>query len=120
MIIVRDLNLHQVGALFHHVRGRRQVRELNFRSIGPFGRYIALEPYNLDELEGIFFQDARVDRSEIEKYCRGDYHTTLNVGRLQVQFTQWPDLGSSRRGRLTPDGFVEPFFEHVMANEGGY
>lgn len=28
--------------------------------------------------------------------------------------------GSRRRGRLTPEGRIAPFFEHVTANEGGY
>ncbi len=29
-------------------------------------------------------------------------------------------LGSTRRGRLTRDLLIAPFFEHVAANEGGY
>ena len=31
-----------------------------------------------------------------------------------------PFAGQTRRGRLTPDFKVAPFFEHVVANEGGY
>jgi len=120
MILVRDLNTPQIGALYHHVKGRRQIRELNFRSVGPMGRYIDREPYSLDELEALFFEHTGLSRDQVDKYHRHDYHSTFTVGRLQIQFTQWPDLGSHRRGRLTPDGYLEPFFEHVMANEGGY
>jgi hypothetical protein len=38
----------------------------------------------------------------------------------RVQLTQWPDLGSVQRGRITPDGTIEPCFEHLIANQGGY
>ena len=34
--------------------------------------------------------------------------------------TEWPDLGSTRRGRLTPEGLIAPFMEHIIANDGGY
>jgi len=120
MILVRDLNAPQIGALYHHVRGMRPVRELNLRSVGPMGRYIDLEPYSLDELEALCFAHTGATRAEATKYHRRDYHTTFNLDRLQIQLTQWPDLGSLKRGRLAPDGMIEPFFEHVMANEGGY
>ena len=120
MILVRDLNAPQIGVLYHHVKNRRAVRELNLRSVGPMGRYIDLAPYALDELEALCFEHTGATREQATKYHRRDYHTTFNLGRLQIQLTQWPDLGSLKRGRLTPDGTIEPFFEHVMANEGGY
>ena len=41
-------------------------------------------------------------------------------GRVHVQMTEWPDLGSTRRGRLTPEGLIAPFMEHIIANDGGY
>jgi hypothetical protein len=51
---------------------------------------------------------------------QGESYVDIMVGRLKLQLTQWPDLGSRRRGRLSPDGTVQPSFEHIMANQGGY
>ena len=31
-----------------------------------------------------------------------------------------PFTGQTRRGRMTPDFKIAPFFEHVVANEGEY
>ncbi|MCB1018678.1 MAG: hypothetical protein KDC27_02065, partial [Acidobacteria bacterium] len=47
-------------------------------------------------------------------------HEQFRLGRLLVQLTEWPELGNLSRGRLSPDGTVQPHFEHVLANEGGY
>jgi hypothetical protein len=48
--------------------------------------------------------------------ARGD----LAIAGKRIDLKQWPELGSSSRGRFTPDGFVEPCFEHLIANQGGY
>ena len=50
----------------------------------------------------------------------GETYCDLRVGRLNIQLTQWPDLQNKYRGRLAPDGTIQPFFEHMMANECGY
>ena len=44
-----------------------------------------------------------------------------------IKLTNWQsdadgfvDRDSKRRGRITPDFMVAPFFEHVKSNEGWY
>lgn len=46
---------------------------------------------------------------------------------LWFKLTNWQsdaqgqvDVGSDRRGRVTEDFRIAPFFEHVKENEGGY
>jgi hypothetical protein len=47
-------------------------------------------------------------------------YVDFSVDGMNIQLTDWPDLGNRYRGRLTPEGRVEAMFEHSMANEGGY
>ena len=44
----------------------------------------------------------------------------LVIAGKRIDLKQWPELGSASRGRMTPDGFIEPCFEHLIANQGGY
>ena len=122
MILVRGVNEDQPGALLRHVAGRREVRELHLRSVGPIGRYIDLEPLTLADLVRVFCACSGATPASIERHRRDgkSYIDFTHGAGLRVQLTQWPDLGSSSRGRLAPDGTIQPFFEHVMANEGGY
>lgn len=120
MIVVRDVNERAVRALLKAALATRNVRELHLRSIAPIGRYMSSTPYKLDELFDIFAAAARVPASKLDVQVRSLSSRDLRFGRLRVQLTEWPDLGSSTRGRLTPDGRVARFFEHVIENEGGY
>jgi hypothetical protein len=44
----------------------------------------------------------------------------FQLDRLNVRLTQWPDLGSPDQGWLALDGTLQPFFEHMLVNDGGY
>ena len=120
MIIVRDVNEHAVADMLKAVRTARNVRELHLRSIGAFGRYMSNRPLKLNELLDIFATACGVHTSAMDLHERTASSQDIRFGRLRVQLTEWPDLGSKQRGRLTPDGMVAPFFEHVIENEGGY
>ena len=82
-------------------------------------------PAKLDQMMAAFCDAAGVTPDDIELQTHTGITRQSNAqefffGRVHVQMTEWPDLGSSRRGRLTPEGLIAPFMEHVIANDGGY
>jgi cyclic pyranopterin phosphate synthase len=120
VILVRGVNESVPAVLFEKLRGRRGRYALHLRSVGSFGRYISdTRPYSLNEMRELasaVFGAEAVSQAE----AKGPSSLDFVADGVQVQLTEWPDLGSRTRGRLTPEGCIEPFFEHVMANEGGY
>jgi molybdenum cofactor biosynthesis enzyme MoaA len=120
MIIVRGVNEHEVKPVLEAVQGSRNVREFHLRSIGAMGRYMTNPPLTLDELLDVFAAAAGVDPGSIDRRERTASAHDFTFGRQRVQLTSWPDLGSETRGRLTPEGLIAPFMEHVIANDGGY
>ncbi|HYE71846.1 MAG TPA: radical SAM protein, partial [Blastocatellia bacterium] len=120
MIIVRGINEHAVAEMLKVAGQARNVRELKFRSVGEIGRSMKTIPLLLDEMLEIFAQAANVSTDQINIIEKSASSYDFIFGRFHVQLTQWPDLGSMERGRLTPEGQLAPFFEHVMANDGGY
>lgn len=120
MILVRGVNEREVGRVVRYIRSRRTVRELHFRSIGAMGRHMDNAPFTLEEMMTIFCAGAGLDSSQIDEHERTATSHDFRSGRLRVQLTVWPDLNNGRRGRLTPEGTIAPFMEHVIANDGGY
>lgn len=120
LIVVRGLNERAVAELLAASASARNVRELHLRSVGPIGRYMKQAPLMLDELLDVFCEAAGTPASGLSRQVRTASSLDLGFGRLRVQLTQWPDLGSKTRGRLTPEGMVAAAFEHSIANEGGY
>lgn len=120
MIVARGVNEHEVERVLRAVERSRNVREFHLRAIGAMGRYMNLVPLALDELLQVFSRAAGVDPLTIDSRERTDYSHDFRHGRMRVQLTCWPDLGSTTRGRLTPEGTIAPFMEHVIANDGGY
>lgn len=120
MIVVRGVNEDEVGPVLRDIVRRRNVREFHLRSIGAMGRYMKNPPLNLEELLHVFASAAGVDPKSIDTRERTATSHDFRHGRLRVQLTEWPDLGSTTRGRLTPDGQIAPAMEHIVANEFGY
>lgn len=120
MIVARGVNEHEVPRVLRAVQRSRNVREFHLRAIGAMGRHMETAPLSLDELMMVFTNAAEADASKIDRHERTNYSHDFHFGRLRVQLTCWPDLGSTTRGRLTPEGTIAPFMEHVMANDGGY
>jgi molybdenum cofactor biosynthesis enzyme MoaA len=120
MIIARGVNEQEVPRVLAAVQKSRNVREFHLRSIGAMGRHMENPPLNLDELLELFASSAGVEPSSIDRHERTESSHDFGFGRQRIQLTVWPDLGSRTRGRLTPEGMIAPFMEHVLANEGGY
>ena len=78
------------------------------------------EPLTLNELTEAFFAQTQLNAAEMKSRELTAYSLDFQTHQKRVQLTQWPDLGSQRRGRLTPEGQVAAAFEHAIENEGGY
>jgi len=121
IIVVPGVNEAQVGNLFRASAQNRGMRELHVRGVGAIGRHMdAPNQLKLEALREIVATQTGVPLSDVPERGEGSSYVDFDIGRLHMQITEWPDLGSKRRGRLTLEGTVAPFFEHVMANEGGY
>ncbi len=142
-ILVRGVNEDAVARVNRFVAGlapRHVV--LKFRNIGAFGRYdAASEAANLSmaEMEALCADATGVDAAALSAWntIKGETSPDSRLfpvdlaarpGRgLWIKLTDWqanaegcldPDL--RRRGRITQDFRIAPFFDHVKANEGGY
>jgi cyclic pyranopterin phosphate synthase len=120
MILVRGVNTHALGDLFRKVQRQRQVHELHLRSIGAMGRYMDEPPFSLAEMRALFLEQTSIDLAAQRPHASGPSFADYRFGSLKLQLTEWPDLGSTSRGRLAPDGTIQPGFEHMIANQGGY
>lgn len=120
MILVRGVNEHAVAPLLAASRTSRNVREFHLRSVGAMGRHMPTTPLSIAEMRQVFAHAAGIDADSIVPHERTDSSFDFRHGRMRVQLTVWPDLGSATRGRLTPGGNIAPFMEHVIANEFGY
>jgi MoaA/NifB/PqqE/SkfB family radical SAM enzyme len=98
----------------------RGVRDIHLRSVGKMGRHMEGEPFELDGLEACL-RAALGDRAgDLVMTSAEGSSRDFRLGRAGFQLTQWPDLGSLTRGRIAPDGQVEPMFESIAANEFHY
>jgi molybdenum cofactor biosynthesis enzyme MoaA len=118
-IIVRGVNELHLREFIPYLR-QRGVRDIHLRSVGKMGLHMEGEPLILDEMELLLREALGKDAAGLEATASQGSSRDFKLGALRVQLTQWPDLGSSERGRITPDGFVEPMFESIMNNEFHY
>ena len=142
-ILVRGLNEAAVDRLYGFMTdlGPRHA-VLRFRNIGALGRYdAAAEAGNLGmaEMEALCAAAIGVDAAALSAWntIKGETSPDSRLfpvdlasrpGRgIWIKLTDWqanaegcldPDL--RRRGRITQDFRIAPFFDHVKANEGGY
>ena len=142
-ILVRGLNEDGVRRVHRFVSGlspRHAV--LRFRNIGALGRHdagAAARNLSIAEMEALCAGVIGVDAAALAGWDRfkGErtpdsrlfpVDLTARPGRgLWIKVTDWQanaegclDPDFRRRGRITGDFRVAPFFEHVKANEGGY
>jgi molybdenum cofactor biosynthesis enzyme MoaA len=120
IILVRGVNEQVWPAVYRYALEHHEVHELHLRSVGPIGRFMPGDAFLLAELVDRFARHSGVDPAWIETHRGHEHYVDFRVRGLKVQLTQWPDLGSTTRGRLAPDGTLQPAFEHVIANEGLY
>ena len=142
-ILVRGVNEAAVDRLHRFMTGlgpRHAV--LRFKNIGALGRYDAVsEVRNLrmTEMEALCASAIGVDPAALAGFDRikGEIAADSRLfpadlaarpGRgIWFKLTDWQanaegctDPDSRRRGRITEDFRIAPFFEHLKANEGGY
>jgi molybdenum cofactor biosynthesis enzyme MoaA len=98
----------------------RGVRDIHLRSVGAIGQHLEGAPFTLDELEDLTRSALPAGSPPLDRSAQSGSSRDFELGRAAIQLTAWPDLGSAERGRLTPDGYVEPFFESAIANEFRY
>ena len=119
---------------------------MRIKNVGQIGRYQkdADENLKMDKLVKLCADQFNLSEDYIWSHHGVPYYNTFwepntilfplregnkmyNRGRW-VKITNWdtendngiPDPGSKRRGRITQDFKLAPFYEHVKANEGGY
>ncbi len=119
MILVRGVNEDHLGEFLAYVH-ERGVRDVHLRAVGAIGNHLEGEPFSLDELEELLRSALGARAAELECIAAEGSSRDFRCGRLEFQITKWPDLGSRERGRITPDGYVEPFFESLVANAFNY
>lgn len=119
MILIPGVNDHHLPEFLEYLLGRG-VRDIHLRSVGKMGRHMEGEPFTLDGLEACL-RAALGERAAGLTLAQAEGSSRdFRVGRVAVQLTEWPELGSLSRGRITPYGYLEPMFESIVANEFQY
>ncbi len=110
---------------------------LRFKNVGQIGRFLdGQASYDVSDMLGLLCESFDVSMKEVLGKNKIDGFSECNaflfpintkIGKVLVKVTDWrvdddgvPDSGSRRRGRVTPNFKVAPFFEHVKRNEFGY
>lgn len=96
------------------------VRDMHFRSVGQLGRHMEGRPFNLDGLEACVRRALGTRAEALQIVSEEGSSRDMKLGRAGIQLTQWPEMGSLSRGRIAPDGYVEPMFESIAANAFRY
>ena len=120
---------------YQKVPGPRYPLMLRFKNVGQIGRYMKeIKSFEIDKMLELLSHTFGVKRHEMKNRVDGYnecnsylFPISSKVGQVLVKVTNWqvdddgvPDAGSKRRGRVTQDFKVAPFFEHVKRNENGY
>ena len=141
-ILVPDLNEAAVGRLVEMVRNLApRAAILRFRNVGPLGRHMnGVTPrFDLKRMTETVCRQVGVafERAWASRDVEGREESTSRFfplvagdppGRgIWIKVTDWSadsdgviDPASPRRGRITSDFRVAPFFEHVLQNEFGF
>jgi molybdenum cofactor biosynthesis enzyme MoaA len=119
MILVPGLNDDHLPEFLDFLLAKG-VRDIHLRSVGKMGRHMDGEPFNLDGLEDCLRRSLGNRAGDLTLTSAEGSSRDFRFGRAGFQLTQWPDFGSRTRGRIAPDGQVEPMFESMAANEFHY
>jgi molybdenum cofactor biosynthesis enzyme MoaA len=135
-LIMKGVNEASINRLIEIAKQFDVKIVLRFRNIAQLGRYTLSkeENYSYDDLIELVGSIAKVDTAIIKQSNFVDgYEEEHNVlfqipnTRVWIKITDWcptdsiiPDPNSKRRGRITENFKVAPFFEHVKMNEFGY
>jgi MoaA/NifB/PqqE/SkfB family radical SAM enzyme len=98
----------------------RGVRDMHFRSVGQMGRHMEDCSLSLDGLEACVRAALGPRAGELALLAEEGSSRDYRLGNAVLQLTEWPELGSMDRGRIAPDGWVEPMFESIVENAFHY
>lgn len=138
-ILMKGVNDDVPKRLLDIVNNLKTNAVIRFRNVGQLGRHALTQEQNFSFEELINLISQHVGKS----YDYIIQHNTVNgykeknnvlfplnpenhVKSVWIKITNWspendiPDPGSIRRGRITQDFKIAPFFEHVKINEFGY
>lgn len=140
-IIQNPINLEAPGRVYSMLKDIGYTSgTMRFKNVGQLGRYSIEQEENLPfrDLTNLVADQLGVDRDyawtmdmiDGGKEPNGRYFSvdgSAHRGRgFWAKITNWnvdnanPDPNSVRRGRITENFMTAAFFEHVVANEGGY
>ncbi len=145
-IIVKNVNEDAPSRMLHMLKQKSISNvTLRFKTIGQLGRYMeSSHQMNMDSLITIMADQLQVSFDYIKEWQnkwiypesrqeKNSFLFPLNPNSkrvysgIWVKLVNWNNYGkstvladSTRRGRLTENFKVAPFFEHVTQNEGGY
>lgn len=133
-ILMKGVNDHVPERLRHILKDLDVNGVLRFRNIGKLGRFMQRENYSFDEMIDLVTAAFGVDRNvaAVSHKVNGyeEEHNVLfpvdpkrKLSTTWIKVTDWrptensiPDPNSARRGRMTKDYKVAPFFEHAKIN----
>ena len=140
-IIVDPTNIHILKPLLSHIEelcekynrksGIKFPIVIRIKSVGNMGNYLDTYTYNINELITIAKENFGefVPKFEVNGYTETNtcvYEFKSKVGTIYGKCTDWtvdddglPDRGSKRRGILTEDYNIEPFFEYYETKVEG-
>lgn len=118
-ILIPGLNDGHLGDFLAWLLARN-VRDMHFRSVGPMGRHMDAPPFDLDGLDRCLRRALGGRAGELILAGAEGSSRDYRLGPVSIQLTEWPELGSLERGRIAPDGFVEPMFESIVENAFHY
>jgi len=140
-IIQNPINLEAPGQVYKLLKDIGYTSAtMRFKNVGQLGRFSIEQNQNIpfQDLVNLVADQCGADRDyawnmdiiDNSKEPNGRYFSvdgSPHRGRgFWAKITNWnvdganPDPNSVRRGRVTENFMVAPFFEHVVANEGGY
>ena len=138
-IIMKGVNEMVIPRLLEIVKDLGSNSVIRFRNVGQIGRYTLEhnQNYSFDELIDLVSASTGKSIDYIKQHNTvNGYEEKNNVlfplnpvdkfKSVWVKITNWspegdiPDPGSRRRGRITENFKVAPFFEHVKLNEFKY
>ena len=136
-ILIRGVN---EDCLFKQVDlVRKKIKETNyknrikpilrFKSVAKLGRYMETEGFSIIELEDML--KYYVKDVSLINIKESPNHATLSsfyeTDEVYIRLVDWtqdddgvPDANNEKRGRITQEWKIAPFFEHVKENEFGY
>ena len=135
-IIMRGVNESVPFEIYNELQKLNVKRAvMRFRNVGQIGRYMMTKNYSFTEILNLFSKTFHFKKTQKLSYNKIDGYEEKNTllfpvktgESIYIKLTDWssknvncPDPSSKRRGRITQEFKIAPFFEHVKRNEFGY